>query len=91
PLFPFQPAAHAWRLSDLHEISTGRSVRVAVVDSMVDLAHPGLAGQVVVSENFVSGRPGVAEQHGTGVAGIIAARADNGVGIAGVAPQARLM
>jgi subtilisin family serine protease len=91
PLFPFQPAARVWRLSDLHEISTGRSVRVAVIDSMVDLAHPDLVGQVLVSENFASGRPETAEQHGTGVAGIIAARADNGVGIAGVAPRARLL
>jgi subtilisin family serine protease len=91
PLYPVQPAARIWRLSDLHEISTGRSVRVAVIDSMVDVAHPDLAGQVLVSENFAPGRPGSPEQHGTGVAGIIAARADNGVGIAGVAPRARLM
>jgi len=91
PLYATQPAAHAWRLSELHELATGRGVRVAVVDSGVEQAHPDLAGQVVVAENFVDGRPYAAERHGTAVAGIIGARADNGIGIAGIAPQARLM
>jgi subtilisin family serine protease len=39
----------------------------------------------------VTGRALAAEQHGTGVAGIIGAKADNGIGIAGVAPGARLL
>ncbi|HEY2662529.1 MAG TPA: S8 family serine peptidase [Caulobacteraceae bacterium] len=91
PLFPAQPAARAWRLAELHEVATGRDVRVAVVDSMIDKAHPDLAGQIQVSQNFVPDHSDAPEQHGTGVAGIIAARADNGLGIAGVAPEARLM
>jgi subtilisin family serine protease len=45
----------------------------------------------VVKENFIDGNPYAPETHGTGVAGIIAAHADNGVGIEGVAPGARLM
>jgi subtilisin family serine protease len=57
----------------------------------VDLRHPDLAGQVQVSRDFLPAHPGAAERHGTGVAGIIAARADNRAGIAGVAPGARLM
>ena len=91
PLFPVQPAARHWRLADLHRLSTGRQVKVAVVDSRVEATHPDLAGQVILSENFVQDGSQVAEQHGTGVAGVIAARADNGVGIVGVAPGARLM
>jgi len=91
PLFLAQPAARQWRLADLHEIATGKGVRVAVIDSMVDAAHPDLAGQVQVSRNFVAGVPAVAEDHGTGVAGVIAAREGNGVGIVGVAPRARLL
>ncbi len=91
PLYPIQPAAREWRLADLHEHATGRNVTVAVIDSMVDRAQPDLVGQVRISENFVPGRPSGPESHGTGVAGIVAAKADNGVGIAGVAPQARLM
>jgi hypothetical protein len=91
PLFRVQPAAREWRLAELHRISTGRNVRVAVIDSMIDASHPDLAGQVELEENFVSNRPAAPESHGTGVAGVIAARADNGVGIVGVAPQARLL
>jgi hypothetical protein len=91
PLFRAQPAAQEWRLADLHKISTGHDVRVAVVDSMIERAHPDLAGRVELVENFVSGRPDPPEVHGTAVAGIIAADADNHIGIAGVAPQARLM
>jgi len=91
PLYRVQPAAREWRLADLHEISTGRNVRVAIIDSMVERTHPDLLGQIQVSENFVADRAAEPEQHGTGVAGIIAALADNGLGIAGVAPHARLM
>ena len=91
PLFRVQPAARAWRLADLHQIATGHNVRVAVVDSMIQLDHPDLAGQVELSRDFAPEHPSAAEAHGTGVAGVIAARADNGVGIAGVAPGARLL
>ena len=91
PLFQAQPAAREWRLADLHEIATGRNVTVAVIDSTVERTHPDLIGQVVLAENFVGDHPTSGENHGTGVAGVIAALADNGVGIVGVAPGARLM
>ena len=91
PLYPVQPAAQVWRLAELHELATGRGVRIAIVDSGVQTEHPDLAGQVVAAENFVDGRPYVAERHGTAVAGIVGALADNGIGIAGVAPQAKLL
>lgn len=91
PLLPLQPAARAWRLAELHRASTGRKVMVAVVDSGVDAGHPDLAGQVALRQNFVDALPDGAESHGTAVAGIVAARAGNGIGIAGIAPQARLM
>ncbi len=91
PLYAAQPVAQQWRLAELHRVATGRGVRVAVVDSGVDTRHPDLAGQVVHSQNFVGDQPPQAEHHGTAVAGIIAARADNGAGIAGIAPQARLL
>ena len=91
PLYPAEPAAAQWHLADLHRLATGRGVTVAVIDSGIDANHPDLAGQVVANVNFVAGHPLVAEQHGTAVAGIIAAKADNGIGIAGIAPQARLL
>jgi len=91
PLYAAQPAATAWRLAELHELASGRGVSVALVDSGVDSRHPDLLGQVALSRNFVDERTEVAELHGTALAGIIAARADNRIGIAGVAPQARLL
>ena len=91
PLYPVQPAAKQWRLAELHELATGRGVRVAVIDSGISARHPDLAGQVLLSRNFVDGQNATSELHGTGVAGIIAARADNGIGIAGVAPQSRIL
>jgi len=91
PLLLAEPATREWHLADLHRIATGRGVKIAVVDSGVDDRHPDLTGQVAIRLNFVSGRPDRAEDHGTSVAGIIAAKAGNGVGIAGVAPQARIL
>ena len=91
PLYAAQPAARQWHLAELHKLATGRGVRVAVVDSGVEAGHPDLAGQVAHNQNFVDDRAPPAESHGTAVAGIIAARADNHLGIAGIAPQARLL
>ncbi|MGV7210120.1 S8 family peptidase [Oxalobacteraceae bacterium A2-2] len=91
PLYRMQPAAGPWQLAEVRKSATGRKVTVAVVDSGVESSHPDLAGQVAVEQNFVGEQPYVAELHGTAVAGVIAARAGNGVGIEGVAPEARLM
>ncbi|MDR3388793.1 MAG: S8 family serine peptidase [Rudaea sp.] len=91
PLYSVQPSATLWQLDDLHKVSIGRGVSIAVVDSGVEADHPDLAGQVSVQQNFVDARTRVAESHGTEVAGIIAARADNGMGMVGIAPQASLM
>jgi len=86
-LYLAQPAAREWRLAELHHVATGRGVRVALIDSAVDQAHPDLVGQVALARNFVAGPAEAAERHGTAVAGVIAAR---GVGVTGVAPGARL-
>ena len=91
PLYAAEPAASAWHLADLHRIATGRGIKIAVIDSGIEANHPDLAGQLIVNRNFVGGQPLADEQHGTGVAGIIAAKADNRIGIAGVAPGARLL
>jgi len=90
-LFAAQPAARQWHLAELHQVATGKGVKVAVIDSGIEANHPDLAGQVTLNRNFVANRPPAFEAHGTGVAGIIAAKADNKVGISGVAPGARLL
>ena len=91
PLAPVQPVTRRWHLDQLHRHATGRGVRVAVIDSGVALDHPDLRGQVIAARNFVDAGGVVAEAHGTQVAGVVAARAGNGVGMAGVAPDARLL
>ena len=91
PLYPAQPAARSWDLADLHRLATGKGVKVAVIDSGIQANHPDLAGQLLVNRNFVAGQDEKPEDHGTGVAGIIAAKSDNRIGIAGIAPGARLL
>ena len=66
-------------------------VHVAVIDSGVDLGHPDLAGRIVAARSFVGGTAQDRSGHGTMIAGIIAAKADNGIGIAGLAPAAQLL
>jgi len=75
-------AAHRW--------ATGRGVRIAVIDTRVDAAHPELAGQVVESRDFVGGGE-AGDRHGTAVAGVIASQSGNRLGIVGVAPGARVL
>ena len=66
-------------------------VRVAVVDSGIDLGHPEFAGKVVLAQSFVGGDVADRQGHGTFVAGIIAAAAGNGQGISGIALSAQLL
>ena len=91
PYYPLQTNAKLLQLDQLHRMATGRNVTVAEIDTGVESSHPDLEGQLSAGKNFVDGSKYVAEVHGTAVAGIIAAKADNGVGIVGVAPSATLM
>jgi subtilisin family serine protease len=83
--------ATAWRLSEIHARVTGKGVAIAEIDSGVDATHPNLAGRVAMQSNLVDARPNVAEPHGTAVAGILVASADNRLGMVGVATGARLI
>jgi subtilisin family serine protease len=91
PLYAAQPAAREWKLRELQRSTTGRGMTIAIVDSRIDVDHPDLAGQFVSDENFVGDARARPEAHGTHVAGLIGAKAGNGIGVAGVAPGARLM
>ncbi|MGN9804958.1 S8 family peptidase [Micromonospora sp. L32] len=86
--------------------STGAGVVIAVVDTGVDLNHPDMTSKLVPGATFVdcgatscgngdwrgpNGKPDAGDEHGTHVAGIAAAATGNGVGIAGVAPDAKIM
>lgn len=71
----------------------GAGVVVAVVDTGVE-RHPDLGGRVLAGVDLlVAGGDGTqdANGHGTHVAGIVAATADNGMGGAGLAPEASIL
>jgi subtilisin family serine protease len=74
--------------------STGLGVIVAVVDTGISTDGEDLSCQALVSPyNVLSGSTSAVDDHGHGthLAGTIAQCTDNGVGVAGVAPHARLM
>ncbi len=79
-------------LASVHKVATGKGVKVGVVDTGLDLDHPDLRGRVAGVGNFVESgeRSFTSDVHGTAVAGILAAAANNQVGIVGVAPDALL-
>jgi subtilisin family serine protease len=67
-------------------------VLVAVVDSGIDGGHPEFKGRIAAARSFVGGRALVdSVGHGTFVAGEIAALTGNRIGMAGMAPSARLL
>jgi hypothetical protein len=66
-------------------------VKVAVVDSGIDLTHPELLTRVTAARTFVGGSVTDVQGHGTFVAGEIAAATNNAEGIAGMAFPAQLL
>ncbi|WP_074314304.1 S8 family serine peptidase [Micromonospora cremea] len=72
---------------------TGQGVRVAVLDTGIDVNHPELTGRVAESQNFTEASgAGDAVGHGTHVASIIAGSgAASGGSYRGVAPDATLL
>ena len=89
------------------DITRGAGAVIAVVDTGVDLEHPDLAGNLTSSAGGTSStttttpttrttRPsgmqsGADVYHGTHVAGTAAAIDNNSIGVAGVAPDARIL
>jgi hypothetical protein len=75
-----------------HDLTQGSGVRIAIVDTGVDWAHPDLRGRIGAMHNLVDDDPAAfdTDSHGTEVAGIIVATANNHQGIVGMAPKATL-
>ncbi|OGG46539.1 MAG: hypothetical protein A3F84_21625 [Candidatus Handelsmanbacteria bacterium RIFCSPLOWO2_12_FULL_64_10] len=69
----------------------GGGVKVGILDTGIDYTHPDLNGNYAGGYDFVNGDPDPRDDHGHGthVAGIVAAE-DNGSGVVGVAPAARV-
>lgn len=76
-------------------ITKGDNITVAVLDVGVDLTQPDLQGRLVTGFDEIglgsNGAPSGNDAHGTACAGIIAANADNNIGVTGIAPNAKIM
>lgn len=76
----------ALKLAGSHEVT------VAVIDSGLDKDHPDLKSQLLSPYNAADPANGAfTDMHGTHIAGIIAASANNGIGGQGVAPNAKIL
>jgi subtilisin family serine protease len=84
------------RVNEAWELTRGNdTIRIAVPDDGVDLNHPDLKANLLpgydgTDEGSAGGATGD-DAHGTACAGIIAAVADNGIGVAGVAPVCKII
>ena len=81
-------APAAWALS------TGQpGVIVAVLDTGVDTGHPDLSASLLAGYDFVNddSDPDDDHGHGTHVMGIVAAKLNNGLGVAGLAPGVSIL
>lgn len=78
---------------DAWDTATGEGVVIAVLDTGLDLDHTEFIGQVILQTD-TEADDGIAEDdegHGTHVAGIIAAKKNNNIYGAGVAPDSKLI
>jgi subtilisin family serine protease len=82
-----------WALNTVHapaawNVETGRRnhVLTAVLDTGVDASHPELTGHIRAGGDFIDGDTNPMDEfgHGTAVSGVIAASADNKLGVAGI-------
>lgn len=69
------------------------NVMVGVIDTGIDYRHPEFGNRIVKGWNFVNNNADVMDRfgHGTHVAGIIGAEGNNGVGVAGVAWNVKIL
>ncbi len=74
------------QVEQAHELATGKDIPVAVIDSGIDARHPDLGGAIVKSFDAVGGED-KPQQHGTAIAGAIAAHGK----LSGIAQGPRLL
>jgi len=91
PLYDMQTNMATLGIALAQKRAQGAGVRIAVIDTGVDLAHPDLHGASLRSRSFLDKSAAAASlRHGTAMVGLIAAVANNHVGIVGLAPRAHV-
>ncbi len=73
--------------------TTGKDVKVAIIDTGIDRTHPDLAERVIGGQNFSTTDRDAwndGNGHGTHVSGTVAAN-NNSIGVVGMAPEASLL
>jgi hypothetical protein len=92
PLYDLQTNLAELDIARAHQRARGAGVRIGLIDTGVDVQHPDLHGRIGTVRSFVSERAASprAYRHGTAMAGLMAAVADNHIGIVGIAPLAQL-
>jgi len=92
PLYGLQSNLVSLGISSAHARSQGAGVRVALIDTGVDTKHPDLHDRISGTQSFIESqpRPASSYRHGTAMAGLIAAVANNHVGMVGIAPLAQI-
>jgi subtilisin family serine protease len=95
PLYGLQTNLVSLDIAAAHERAQGAGVKVALIDTGVDSRHPDLRNRISSSRSFVPANASTASgagayRHGTAMAGLIAAVANNKVGIVGIAPLAQI-
>ncbi|MGJ8695785.1 MAG: S8 family serine peptidase [Verrucomicrobiaceae bacterium] len=86
-------------LESVWDFYKGAGIRIAIVDDGLEVTHPDLAANVdtAIDHDWNDGTPDdptpttAFDDHGTSVAGVAAARGNNGIGVSGVAPEATLV
>jgi subtilisin family serine protease len=93
PYVELQRGFRQMDVADAHPWSRGDGIKVAIIDTGADILHPDLRGNILSAANFVDAdsQQFQRDRHGTEIAGVIAAVANNREGIVGVAPGARLL
>jgi subtilisin family serine protease len=93
PYAHLQSNFSALNVIEAHKLSRGAGVRVAIIDTGVDIQHPDLAGRTQLTRNYINDDAVEfrSDRHGTQIAGLIAAAANNGIGTIGVAPEVKLL
>ncbi len=92
PLFALDWAMPRLGMPAAWDVTTGASVTVAVVDSGVN-EIPDLAGRVLPGRDYVDGATpqGDVLGHGTSIAAIVAAKGNDGAGMAGICWSCRIL